>query len=251
MVLFEYKQIDKNDFSLSKPFPHIELNNFWNNELLEKCFSEIKDYKHWDGEKNFFAAKKRLYSSNRKLYPENVKKVFNVLCSIKFINWLESFTNEKELVADNNLTASGISSVGRGGFLKIHCDPNWNPKMKLYLRIIIIVYLNKDWKDEWGGHLELWNKEMNTCVKKIKPNINNMFIFSNNGKNFHGHPDPLNIPENERRNNLIMYYYSPYNNSINENDRTSIGQLSDYKQRKIGEFGLGYYLNKIVRKIIK
>ena len=48
-----------------------------------------------------------------------------------------------------------------------------------------------------------------------------------------------------------MYYYSPYNNSINENDRTSIGQLSDYKQRKIGEFGLGYYLNKIVRKIIK
>ena len=113
MKLFEYKKIDKNDFTLSKPFPNIELNNFWNNELLEKCFSEIKDYKHWDGEKNFFAAKKRLYSSNRKLFPKNVKKVFNVLCSTKFTNWLESFTNEKELVADNNLTASGISSVGK------------------------------------------------------------------------------------------------------------------------------------------
>ena len=35
------------------------------------------------------------------------------------------------------------------------------------------------------------------------------------------------------------------------NYRTSIGQLYDYKLRKIGEFGLGYYLNKIVRKIIK
>ena len=251
MVLFEYKQIDKNDFSLSKPFPHIELNNFWNNELLEKCFSEIKDYKHWDGEKNFFAAKKRLYSSNRKLYPENVKKVFNVLCSIKFINWLESFTNEKELVADDNLTASGISSVGRGGFLKIHCDPNWNPKMKLYLRIIIIVYLNKDWKDEWGGHLELWDEEMNSCKKKIKPDFNKMLIFSNNGKNYHGHPDPLNIPENMRRNNLIMYYYSPYSNSNKENDRTNTAELSEYKQRKIGEFGLKYYLKKILRKLKK
>ena len=66
-----------------------------------------------------------------------------------------------------------------------------------------------------------------------------MIIFSNNGKNFHGHPDPLNIPNNVRRNNLIMYYYSPIENAVNQNTRTKVGELSDYKQRKIGEFGIG------------
>ena len=251
MELFNYKEIKENNFFSSKPYPNIELNNLWNDNLLENCFLEIQNYKHWDGEKNFFAARKRLYSSRRDLFPKNVKTVFDILCGEQFINWLKSFTREKDLVADHNLTASGISSVGKGGFLKIHCDPNWNPKLKLYLRIIIIFYLNKNWKDDWGGHLELWNKKMNKCEKKIKPNFNNMFIFSNNGKNYHGHPDPLDIPENVRRNNLIMYYYSPYNNAIKENNRTTIGELSEYKQRKIGEFGLGYYLNKIVSKIFK
>jgi len=251
MKLFNYKNIDKEKFFLSKPYPNIELNNLWNNNLLEKCFSEIVNFKNWDGEKNFFAAKKRLYSSRRDLFPENVGKAFDIFCSQKFINWLESFTNEKELVADDNLTVGGISSVGKGGFLKIHCDPNWNPKLKLYLRIVIIVYLNKNWKDDWGGHLELWDEEMNNCKKKIKPDFNKMFIFSNNGKNYHGHPDPLIIPENIRRNNLLMYYYSPHNNSNKENDRTNTSELSEYKQRNIGEFGLGYYLSKILRKLKK
>ena len=251
MELFNYKNIEKDKFFLSKPFPNIELTNLWNNDLLEKCFEEIENFKHWDGEKNFFAARKRLYSTKHEFFPENIKKTFNILCSKKFINWLESFTGEKKLVPDKNFTAGGISSVGKGGFLKIHSDPNWNPKVKLFMRIIIIIYLNKNWKDNWGGHLEFWNKKMDTCEKKIKPNLNNMIIFSNNDKNYHGHPDPLIVPTNIRRNNLIMYYYSPFKNAAKENPRTKVGELSEYKERKVGEFGTGYYLNKIVNKITK
>ena len=247
MNLFEYKDVKKELFFSSKPFPNIELNNLWDNKLLEECFKEIEKLEHWDGEKNFFAAKKRLYSTKHKYFPDNVKKVFNELCSQKFINWLESFTNEKRLVADINFTAGGISSVGNGGFLKIHADPNWNPQVKLFMRIIIIVYLNSDWKDEWGGHLEFWNQDMTACEKKIKPVINNMIIFSNNDRNYHGHPDPLKVPENTRRNNLIMYYYSPIENNFNRKSRTKVGELSEYKERKLGEFGKGYYIDKILK----
>ena len=247
MNLFEYKDVKKELFFSSKPFPNIELNNLWDNKLLEECFKEIEKLEHWDGEKNFFAAKKRLYSTKHKYFPDNVKKVFNELCSQKFINWLESFTNEKRLVADINFTAGGISSVGNGGFLKIHADPNWNPQVKLFMRIIIIVYLNSDWKDEWGGHLEFWNEDMTACEKKIKPVINNMIIFSNNDRNYHGHPDPLKVPENTRRNNLIMYYYSPIENNFNRKSRTKVGELSEYKERKLGEFGKGYYIDKILK----
>ena len=48
-----------------------------------------------------------------------------------------------------------------------------------------------------------------------------------------------------------MYYYSPFNNAAKQNTRTKVGKLSEYKQRKAGEFGIGYYLNKIICKIIK
>tara|TARA_Y100000780_G_C13618397_1_gene391560 strand:+ start:879 stop:1070 length:192 start_codon:yes stop_codon:yes gene_type:complete len=60
MNLFEYKDVKKELFFSSKPFPNIELNNLWDNKLLEECFKEIEDLKHWDGEKNFFAAKKKI-----------------------------------------------------------------------------------------------------------------------------------------------------------------------------------------------
>ena len=76
MELFNYKNIEKDKFFLSKPFPNIELTNLWNNDLLEKCFEEIENFKHWDGEKNFFAARKRLYSTRHEFFPENVKKTF-------------------------------------------------------------------------------------------------------------------------------------------------------------------------------
>ena len=42
MELFNYKNIKKDSFFLSKPFPNIELTNLWNNDLLEKCFDEIE-----------------------------------------------------------------------------------------------------------------------------------------------------------------------------------------------------------------
>ena len=43
MELFNYKNIKKDSFFLSKPFPNIELTNLWNNDLLEKCFDEIEN----------------------------------------------------------------------------------------------------------------------------------------------------------------------------------------------------------------
>ena len=50
MNLFKYKDVKKELFFSSKPFPNIELNNLWNNKLLEECFKEIENLKHWDGE---------------------------------------------------------------------------------------------------------------------------------------------------------------------------------------------------------
>ena len=39
--------------------------------------------------------------------------------------------------------------------------------MKLDRRLNILIYLNHNWKDNNGGHLELWDKEMKNCEKKI------------------------------------------------------------------------------------
>ena len=63
-----------------------------------------------------------------------------------------------------------------------------------FLIVPVLIYLNKNWKDSYGGHLELWNKNMLKCEKKISPTFNTMVIFSTTDFSNHGHPDPLNPP---------------------------------------------------------
>jgi Rps23 Pro-64 3,4-dihydroxylase Tpa1-like proline 4-hydroxylase len=52
----------------------------------------------------------------------------------------------------------------------------------------VLVYLNKDWKEEYGGHFELWNRELTQAEAKILPIFNRCAIFSTTSHSYHGIP---------------------------------------------------------------
>ena len=72
----------------------------------------------------------------------------------------------------------------------------------------ILIYLNSNWKDEYGGHLELWNEDMTKPVKKIKPKLGTVVIFNTGATSWHGHPEPLTCPEDRTRKSLALYYFT-------------------------------------------
>ena len=72
----------------------------------------------------------------------------------------------------------------------------------------MLLYLNKNWDEEYGGCLELWDKEMKFCKRKILPTFNTMVIFSTTDFSNHGHPDPLNCPNDRSRKSIATYYFS-------------------------------------------
>ena len=92
--------------------------------------------------------------------------------------------------------------------MKIHADFNKHRKSGLDRRLNVLVYLNKDWKDEYGGHFELWNREMTKCVKKVPPHFNTMAIFTTDDFSYHGLPNPLTCPPDRSRKSMALYYYS-------------------------------------------
>ena len=96
-----------------------------------------------------------------------------------------------------------------GGFLNIHCDFNKDPKMKLDRRINVLIYLNHDWQSQYGGALELWDKDMKNCVQKIQPIFNRMVIFNTTNFSFHGNPDKIKLSDKSKsRKSIALYYYS-------------------------------------------
>ena len=60
----------------------------------------------------------------------------------------------------------------------MHIDFNFHKRLRLDRRINLIVYLNRDWREEYNGHLELWDRTMTRCVRKVLPVFNRCVVFS-------------------------------------------------------------------------
>ena len=101
-----------------------------------------------------------------------------------------------------------MHQIVRGGKLAVHADFNKHPVTKLDRRLNVLIYLNEDWQEEYGGHFELWDRSVKQCMKKVAPIFNRLMVFTTTDISFHGHPDPLNCPADRTRKSLALYYYT-------------------------------------------
>jgi hypothetical protein len=131
------------------------------------------------------------------------------LNSPEFVTWLSQLTGIPELVSDEMLEGGGLHQAAAGGFLNVHTDfsnhhyhKNWRRQVNL------ILYLNPNWREQWGGALELWDREMRRCVVKVPPLFNEALIFRTDEISYHGFPEPLQCPQGETRKSLALYYYT-------------------------------------------
>jgi Rps23 Pro-64 3,4-dihydroxylase Tpa1-like proline 4-hydroxylase len=138
----------------------------------------------------------------------HVTNLLNFLNSKEVLTYLEELTGIPDLIADPGLYGGGVHRILSGGKLSVHADYNFHPVTKLHRRVNLLLYLNKDWKEEWGGDLQLWNKDMSMCVKKILPIFNRAVIFNITSEAYHGHPGPLKSPEGIDRLSFALYYFT-------------------------------------------
>jgi len=120
--------------------------------------------------------------------------------------WLDELSGKEEpLIFDSYLSGGGYHEIKHGGLLKIHADYNKHPKLNLDRKLNLIIYLNKDWKEEWGGGLQLFSESMKNPARVISPKFNTAVFFSTTSFTFHGHPDLLSCPEDRSRRSLAYY----------------------------------------------
>lgn len=124
------------------------------------------------------------------------------------MQFLEGLTTTKGVIPDPYFAGGGFQEISNGGQLGIHADFRINERLHLSRRLNVLIYLNKGWKEEYGGELEIWDKQMKVKVKSIAPIFNRCVIFNTDADSFHGHPDPLNTPEHIKRRSIALYYYT-------------------------------------------
>ena len=192
----------------AKPFPHVVFDNFFNPELIDLVLAEFPKPNaiRWQSFDN--AAEIKLASAAEASFGPATRLLMYHLNSITFLEFLSQVTGIDNLISDPGFEGGGLHQIVRGGKLGVHADFNKHRAYNLDRRLNLLLYLNKDWREEYGGHLELWDRQMEKCQAKVLPLFNRVMIFGTTDFTYHGHPDPLQCPEGMTRKSLALYYFS-------------------------------------------
>ena len=131
-----------------------------------------------------------------------------MVCKPEFVEYMKKITKIDDLEYDPYLHGAGMHFHPPGGKLNMHLDYSINPLSLKERRLNIIFFLNKEWKDEWNGHTELWDENLKVCKKKIAPAFNRAVLFRTFDESWHGLPGYIKCPEGTARKSLAIYYVS-------------------------------------------
>lgn len=212
-LLDEAKVVDKGRdlrkaYQGADPFPHIAIDDFLPEAILDRCLAEfptdtsgITD--SYDRKQERF---KRAFTPD--VLPPFSRNLFYAFNSRPFIQVVENICGIQGLIPDPFFEGGGYHELSQGGHLSVHADFNYHQRLHVERRINVLIYLNKDWKDEYGAQLELWDTDMKSRVKSYVPSFNRCVIFNTTSDSNHGNPQPVNHPDGVSRRSIALYYYT-------------------------------------------
>jgi hypothetical protein len=211
---------DQNWFGLSesflqaKPFNHIVIDNFFVDSFARTIFNDMPGYEENNDAKYDNPIEKKRTIQNWTKFPKNIYKAATFLVNQEFTGYLRQLTWQNELMADFGLHGGGIHMHQTGDYLNAHLDYDIHPKLDMKRKLNLIVYLNPNWQESWGGNLGLWSHDEETgqakdLIKSVPPLFNRAILFDTSQNSWHGVTEGIFAPEGEYRKSLAFYYLIP------------------------------------------
>lgn len=194
-------------YQSATPFPHIVMEDFLSADVLRGVVEEFPDR---EGRAYFDRAQER-YKYQFDPNTVDSRKVRNLLAELNgepFLAFLSAMTGIPGLISDPYYSGGGLHETLSGGHLSIHADFNLHERMKVERRLNLLIYLNDDWPQEYGGELELWDKKMRGAAHSVLPVMARAVVFNTTLQSFHGQPDPVKCPPDRSRRSIATYYYT-------------------------------------------
>lgn len=194
------------EYASAKPWPHIVVNDAFPEWLLDMVAAECTALEET-----------RLIKTNTdRLVKQEVSEglgaatqdLLSLLDSARFRDFVSTITGVSDLLSDPTHKFAGVHRTPPGGFTKIHRDFQIHPTTGLFHRVNLLIYLNRDWPEAYGGSLELWPADMSVLGRRIFPRFNTMVLWETHGATLHGLPDPVTCPPGRMRVSVASYYYT-------------------------------------------
>jgi hypothetical protein len=195
-------------YAAAQPFPHVVLDGLLPEEALDLALAAFPDPESnvWKEYENYHEVK--LETQGEERLGADLSLLLYQFNSAPFLRFLERLTGIQGLIGDPYFTGGGLHQIVPGGKLGIHADFSRHDTLPLERRLNVLVFLNEDWLPEYGGNLELWNRDASACAATIAPLYNRMVVFTIDDWTYHGHPEPLTSPPGVTRKSIALYYFT-------------------------------------------
>lgn len=203
----------REEFLSAEPFRHVVIDDF-----LEPAEAEqmLRDFPAFDPQK----ALNEMGEVGNKAVFENVadispfyRRLSEHVQSKEFLGTVSALTGVENLLGDPTFFGGGTHENLQGQELDPHVDFNYDERTWVHRRLNLLLYLNKEWEDEWGGSIELHSdprRPEQNRVKVVTPLFNRCLIFETSERSWHGF-SAIRLPADRRhlsRKSFSLYLYT-------------------------------------------
>ncbi len=200
-------------FPEARPFRHAVVDDFFDSRF---CQSLIDEFPRFDPHNAINEAgaigRKAVHAELATLGP--AYRQFDALMrDPAFLQQMGEVTGIADLLYDKDYIGGGTHENLDGQELDIHVDFNYHPATFRHRRLNLILFLNPEWSEAWGGCLELcadpWNP-LGTETVRILPLANRAVLFETSERSWHGF-SRIALPPEKRglsRRSIAVYFYT-------------------------------------------
>ncbi|HET6604953.1 MAG TPA: 2OG-Fe(II) oxygenase [Xanthomonadaceae bacterium] len=199
-------------FQHAQPFRHVVIDGFLRPDYAERLLAEFPPFEAGN-------ARNEAGELGNKSTVERVREIGPAYALLDdaiqkrdFLDLVGRVTGIPDLQYDPHYFGGGTHENRHGQDLDAHVDFNRHPIDGSHRRLNLIVYLNHEWQDHWGGSLQLHSdpRSEHDAVTTIAPLFNRCVIFETTEWSWHGFP-PIDLPAERRqltRKSVALYFYT-------------------------------------------
>jgi Rps23 Pro-64 3,4-dihydroxylase Tpa1-like proline 4-hydroxylase len=200
-------------FLKAQPFRYLVVDDFVELEYCRQLIAEFPAFDRKQALNEFGQAGGKAVFQNLPQIGPAYERFDRLLRSREFLSLVSEITGIPDLLYDPDYIGGGTHENLSGQELDPHVDFNFHPKTKLHRRLNLILFLNPEWREEWGGSLELhlnpWLPPAENRVQTVAPVANRCVLFETSEHSWHGF-SRIAIPEGSglSRRSIAVYFYT-------------------------------------------
>lgn len=199
-------------FRQASPFRHAVIENFFDHAACKRMLQDFPAFEQRYALNEMGEVGGKAVRMNVRDISDAYRELDRYLQTREFLDFASSVTGIPDLLYDPDYVGGGTHENRDGQGLDQHVDFNFHPGTRWHRRLNLIVYLNPEWDESWGGNLQLqadpWNGDTRGPV--IAPLFNRAVIFETTERSWHGFSS-IRLPPARKdlsRKSFAIYLYT-------------------------------------------